>query len=116
MARPPVEVEEWSSRRYRESKRFKSAAKKLGLRVRELREQRGLTLERAAELAEMDLTHWQKVEAGTLNPTLVTVLRIADSLGVPLDAIFRAPGSDRPAGARTGKSLKRRAPSRRRRT
>lgn len=83
MARPPAE--EWSSRRYRQSRRFKSAARAIGLKVRQLRDEKGLTLEKAAELADMDLTHWQKIEAGSLNPTLVTLLRIADALGEPLE-------------------------------
>jgi transcriptional regulator with XRE-family HTH domain len=86
MPRPPVK--EWSSRRYRESRRFRNAARALGLRVRQLREERGLTLQRAAEMMEMDLTHLQKIEAGKLNLTLVSLLRIADGLDQGVEALF----------------------------
>lgn len=57
----------------RDSKPYQSMAKKLGLRVRQLREQRGLTLEVAAERASMDWKHWQKAESRTLNLTLATL-------------------------------------------
>lgn len=53
-----------------------------------MRVEQALTLEKAAERGEMDLKHWQKVEAGVLNPTLVTLLRIADGLGVTIASLF----------------------------
>jgi len=86
MARPPVQ--DWPSRRYRESRAFKTAARTLGLRIRMLRNGKGLTLEKAAEAADLELTHWQKAEAGKLNLTLVTLCRIADGLEQPLEALF----------------------------
>jgi transcriptional regulator with XRE-family HTH domain len=64
------------------------AARRLGLRIRSLREEKGLTLEKAAAAAELDLTHWQKAEAGKVNLTLVTLLRIADGLGLALTELF----------------------------
>jgi transcriptional regulator with XRE-family HTH domain len=57
--------------------------------VRALREARGWTLERAAEAMNLDLKHLQKVEAGTLNPTLVTLVRIAEGFGEPMAALFQ---------------------------
>ena len=53
-----------------------------------MREMRGLTLDRASSLAELDLAHWQKIEAGTVNVTLGTLLRIANALGSKVDALF----------------------------
>lgn len=88
MARAPVK--EWASRQYRETRKFKSAARALGLRIRSLREKKGLTLEKAAEAGELDLTHWQKAEAGKVNVTLVTLCRISEGLGQPLEALFSA--------------------------
>ena len=38
---------------------------------------------------DVDLKHLQKIEAGKLNATLVTLLRISDGLGVPMDELFR---------------------------
>jgi transcriptional regulator with XRE-family HTH domain len=36
----------------------------------------------------LDLKHLQKIEAGTVNVTLVSLLRIADGLREPLDELF----------------------------
>jgi transcriptional regulator with XRE-family HTH domain len=73
----------------RQSPRFTAEAKALGDRVRELREARGWTLERAAEASNLDLKHLQKVEAGKLNLTLVTLVRIAEGFGEPMAALFK---------------------------
>lgn len=98
VARAPVQ--EWSSRQYRASRRFKRAARSLGLRIRTLRERQGLTLEKAAEAADLDLTHWQKAEAGKVNLTLVTLLRISDGLGVSLEELFYARDGNQPEHGR----------------
>jgi transcriptional regulator with XRE-family HTH domain len=37
---------------------------------------------------DLDLKHLQKVEAGQLNVTLVTLVRIADGLEVPMSDLF----------------------------
>lgn len=37
---------------------------------------------------QLDLTHLQKIEAGKLNVTLVTLVRIADGLGVSVRDLF----------------------------
>ena len=57
--------------------------------MRELRELRGWTLERAAEATNLDLKHFQKIEAGKLNVTLVTLVRIAEGFGEPMASLFR---------------------------
>jgi transcriptional regulator with XRE-family HTH domain len=80
--------DERPSRRFRASRRYRTAARKLGLRVRSLRRARGWTLEGLAERADLDLKHLQKIEAGSLNVTLVTIVRIATGLGVPLGQLF----------------------------
>jgi transcriptional regulator with XRE-family HTH domain len=54
-----------------------------------LRTARQWTLEQAAEAMNLDLKHLQKVEAGKLNVTLVTLTRIAEGLGEPLASLFR---------------------------
>ncbi len=75
----------------RQGPRYQAEAKALGVRTRELREKRGWTLERAAEAMDLDLKHLQKVEAGKLNVTLVTLVRIAEGLAVPVATLFTAP-------------------------
>ncbi|HYD51671.1 MAG TPA: helix-turn-helix transcriptional regulator [Gemmatimonadaceae bacterium] len=78
------------SRIARQSPRFAAEARALGERLRELRESRGWTLERAAEATNLDLKHFQKVEAGKLNVTLVTLVRIAEGFGEPMASLFKA--------------------------
>jgi len=75
----------------RQTPRFHAEGKALGLRVRQLRLARKWTLEVAAEAANMDLKHLQKVEAGRLNVTLVTLVRLAEGFDIPLAALFRKP-------------------------
>jgi transcriptional regulator with XRE-family HTH domain len=54
----------------------------LATNVRALRQKRGLTMEECADRARLHGRHWQKVEAGEVNATLATLLRIADVFGV----------------------------------
>jgi transcriptional regulator with XRE-family HTH domain len=99
MARPPKH--EWPSRTYRASSSYRKTAAALGSRVRALRMTRGWTLERSAEATNLDPTQLAKIEAGTVNVTRVTIVRIADGLGVSVRALFpqrairrvRLPGS-----------------------
>ncbi|MGA7742128.1 MAG: helix-turn-helix transcriptional regulator [Polyangia bacterium] len=66
-------------------------AKALGLQVRAFRQAKGWTLEQAAEKGDMDLKHWQKIEAGTINVTLVTLVRLAEGLGESVGSLFGTP-------------------------
>lgn len=75
----------------RQSHRFGAEAKALGLRIRTLRETRKWTLERAAEAMNLDLKHLQKIEAGKLNVTLVTLIRVAEGFGEPMASLFKRP-------------------------
>ena len=43
--------------------------------------ERELTQEQAAELAKLDVKHWQDVEAGRTNPTVATLVGIAKAFG-----------------------------------
>ena len=64
------------------------ALARLGRRIRELRKQRQLTQEQAAERAKLDPKHWQQLESGTTNPTLATLVGISRALGVKLSDLF----------------------------
>ena len=88
-----AKVEEWSSRLHRKTLRYRRAIKALGLQVRSLRLAKGLTLEEAAEKGDMDMKHWQKIEAGTINVTLVTLVRIAEGLQESLGKLFDTPSA-----------------------
>jgi transcriptional regulator with XRE-family HTH domain len=58
--------------------------RRLGRRVKALREERELTQERAAEIAGLDARHLQAIEAGEANVTMSTLHGLAKSLGVTL--------------------------------
>ncbi len=86
MAKPPDD--ERPSRRYRATRRYQTAARKLGQHIKALRLEQGWTLEALAERADLDLKHLQKIEAGQLNVTLVTLVRVASGLRVPISELF----------------------------
>jgi transcriptional regulator with XRE-family HTH domain len=54
---------------------------RFGANVRRERTAKGLTQERLAELAELNIRTLQKIEAGQLNILLTTVLRLQRALG-----------------------------------
>lgn len=74
--------EERPSRAFRRTRRYKSSAAAIGAEVRALRMAAAWTLEKAAERMGLDFRHLQQIEAGTVNVTLVTIVRIADAFGV----------------------------------
>ena len=90
-----AEAEAWPSRLHRQTARYRREARALGLQVRALRQAKGWTLEEAAEKGDLDLKHWQKIEAGTINVTLVTLVRIAEGLVEPLGSLFGTPVAPR---------------------
>jgi transcriptional regulator with XRE-family HTH domain len=57
------------------------ARRQLASNVRTIRTHAGLTQERLAERAGIDPSTIQKVEAGTLNPSLLTAAALARGLG-----------------------------------
>ena len=75
----------------RASERFVRESKGLGLHIRALREDLGLTLEQASERTNVAPKHLQKIESGLLNVTLVTLVRIADGLDTSVRNLFPLP-------------------------
>lgn len=57
--------------------------------VRDHRERKNLTIERAAELCEMSYRGYEEIELGGSNPKLSTVLKIAEALDMDV-GILRA--------------------------
>lgn len=84
----PRHPRELPSRVYRTSERFLTEAKELGLRLRALRKARGWTLDTAAEHTGVDLKHIQMIEAGKLNVTLITLVRLSEGFGVRVGDLF----------------------------
>jgi transcriptional regulator with XRE-family HTH domain len=76
----------------------------LRARIRALRAARGLTQEQLCERADLSLDAISRIEGGSRAPTLDTLKRIADGLGVPLEDLIR---SDPPPKAATPEALSR---------
>ncbi len=68
--------------------RARAASEAIGRKIRALRTARGWTLEQASEAIDLDPRHLQRVETGAVSPSAATLLRVADSLEVPVGALF----------------------------
>lgn len=62
---------------------------KLGVRIRELRNQIGISQEKFALSIDMDRTYFASVEAGKRNIAICNIKKIADGLNVTLSELFR---------------------------
>jgi transcriptional regulator with XRE-family HTH domain len=58
-----------------------SLLRALGKRVRELRQERGYSQEKLAELAGIHENHVRRIEGGTANPSYLVLLKLARALG-----------------------------------
>lgn len=85
---PRAPKEKWPSRTHRSTPSYRRVVAALGKEIRRLRQARNWTLEQAAEAMSMDATQLAKIEAGSLNITLVTLVRIADGFGLKVGALF----------------------------
>jgi len=59
---------------------FKQYQKRLASRIHDLRVEAGLSQEQAAQQAGITRQHYQRLEGGTTNPTLETLVNIAKVL------------------------------------
>ena len=66
----------------------------IGLRVRALREGRGMSLSELARRASVGKATLSGLEAGTRNPTLETLQSVAAALDVALTALLHDPGAE----------------------
>ena len=62
---------------------------KLGHRIKELRNNKGISQEKFALSIGMDRTYFASVEAGKRNISIVNIKKIADGLGVSLNELFQ---------------------------
>jgi transcriptional regulator with XRE-family HTH domain len=70
-------------------------ASAIGVRVRQERQSRRWTLDQLAEAAGVSRRMVVNVEQGTANPSVGTLLRISDALGVGLPALVEPPDPSR---------------------
>ena len=87
----PRPASERPSRQYKATPRFIRRLKSLGLAARALRQRKGLTLEQAAARMDLDFKHLQKIEAGRLNLTFATLVKIAEGLGEVPEGLLVSP-------------------------
>lgn len=62
--------------------------KAFGQHLRKLREKQGVSMRQFALLADMEYSQLSKIERGTTNPTISTVLALAVALEVPPTILF----------------------------
>lgn len=62
----------------------------VGRKIRELREQRGLTLRQLSKTTDVSPSTIQKIEKNLISPGLGTVLRIAKGLGITIESLLDA--------------------------
>ncbi|WP_106535820.1 helix-turn-helix domain-containing protein [Haloactinopolyspora alba] len=74
----------------------------IGARVRHERTSVGWTLDQLAEHAGVSRRMVVNVEQGATNPSIGTLLRLGDALGVGLPALVEPPAHDRASVTRTG--------------
>lgn len=67
---------------------FNSVQRTLGRRIRAARVEAELTQEEAAAAAEIDYKRWQRLEAGEVNATVRTLVRVAAALDVSFWELF----------------------------
>src|SRR5277367_7182755 len=80
-------------------------------RVRDLRAQRGLTLEALAERSGVSRSMISLIERGESSPTAVLLERLATGLGVPLASLFEAPAASADPIARRADQVQWRDPA-----
>lgn len=75
---------------------FVEWVERISANVRRLRDARKWTQEMAAEACELDMRHFQGLEAGTLNPTITTLAQLTKGLEVdPIELLLATPKPQR---------------------
>lgn len=62
--------------------------RQFGLRLRQIREKKGLSQEAFADLCDLDRTYVSGIERGKRNPSLRNLAKIASALQMPLSQLF----------------------------
>jgi len=73
---------------HRQTPAFRRTIAQLGKRLRELRQDREWTIEEASERYGVQTAHVRRIEAGRTNPSLATLLSIADAFSLDLADLF----------------------------
>jgi len=62
---------------------------RFGLGIKKLRQERGLSQEKLAEIADLHRTYINLVESGKRNISLKNIYRLSKALGVSIHELFR---------------------------
>lgn len=80
--------------------------KRVGARIRELREAARLTQIELAERVEMTLSNYQRVEHGLQNLTIETMVKVTNAIGAKIADLFQTPETTvRPKAGRPPKRV-----------
>jgi XRE family transcriptional regulator, regulator of sulfur utilization len=71
------------------SERYGSKFIKLGLQIKRIREDKKLTQQKLADKVGIHLSYIGNIEIGAKQPSLQTLFRIAEVLGVKVSDLFR---------------------------
>ncbi|MFA5029627.1 MAG: helix-turn-helix transcriptional regulator [Patescibacteria group bacterium] len=66
-----------------------NSSRKLGINVRRIREEKGMTQGDLCRKLGLDRAYLSNVESGKKNPTLATMERIAEALDVSVDELLK---------------------------
>lgn len=69
--------------------------KKLGLNIKKIRRQKGMSQIVLSDHFDADSPTISRIEAGKTNPTIITLKKIADALGVEVADLVTIPKSKR---------------------
>lgn len=64
----------------------------LGLGIRRVRKERGLSQEALADLAGLDRSHMGRIERGERNVTILNIFRVSAALGCATSELFESVG------------------------
>jgi len=87
------------------------ALRRLGIRIRELRTQRGWSQEAFADVAGVHRTYMGHLERGEKNVSFLSILRVANALGITLSELlaglekYKRRSENRPVNAARAASL-----------
>ena len=82
------------TRQHTENPRFRKAISQLARRLRELRAERGWSVDVASERMSIEPVSLRRLEAGKTNPTLGTLLSIAAAFRVSVVELLKPPAAD----------------------
>jgi transcriptional regulator with XRE-family HTH domain len=73
-----------------EAEAYSDYKRDLGVRIARLRAERGMSQRKFALVLELDRVTLNRIEAGKANPTIDTLARIAEGLGVSITELLQS--------------------------